>query len=482
MLFALPRIEMPMGRQPDTPAHNDVDTQIAEGHLSPEVWSRLVLARVNKRDTGTLVASRGEHQRTFRFLSGVPIVATSTHPDEDFTSTMVACGLLDQARLDWIRKHTGAHESEIEGLIGAGTLQRADVDGHHATHIQHLIAATLAWPDGEFSWAPTPGLGDKIERSLLPVIQTIEALISGVLGGFEVSALHTFVDAADAGDLLPDARLTGLTPPAWVPDDMGLLHTHLGQSLSRSEISEALDLNPDRIAAMLWLLEATGWAKRAHPPAALIPLGTVAVIQSGTAVEAPTPTPAPTPKATPKPVPSPREPAQATKPAPAPAVSKPTAPTSTPVSAERIEKKTIEVSRKPSIDPEQGLTKALKAIAVEDFDQAYRLLTGVRKEKPSCPETLAALGWSAWRTGNLGTNAYDGPEDFLLLALTFDANHPKALEYYARIAIEKGETENARNRLLQLLKAAPESPWAEEALTALNPKGKKSGMRLWPKS
>ena len=481
-----------MGRQPEPSTPNDADTQTAEGHLSPEVWARLVLARVNKRDTGTLVATRGDQARTFRFLSGVPIVATSTHPDEDFTSTMVACGLLDQARLDWIRKHTGAHESEIEGLIGAGTLQREDVDKHHATHIQHLIGATLAWPDGGFSWSPAPGLGDKIERSLLPAIQTIEALIAGVLGGFELSALHTFVDAADAGDLLPDARLTGLTPPAWVPADMGQLHTHLGQSLSRAEISDALGLSPDRVAAMLWLLEATGWARRAHPPAALIPLETVAVIHAGTLPElphpsAPEPEPAPAPARTPATQPRSSQPVPATPPkaqapTPGPRAAEPAPPSARPSPTPSINKETVDAPRKPSLDPEQGLTRALKSIADDDFDQAYTLLTIVRKEKPSCPKTLAALGWSAWRTGNLGTNAYDGPEDFLLLALTFDANHPKALEYYARIAIEKGETENARNRLLQLLKAAPESPWAEEALSALSPKGKKSGMRLWPKS
>ena len=39
-----------------------------------------------------------------------------------------------------------------------------------------------------------------------------------------------------------------------------------------------------------------------------------------------------------------------------------------------------------------------------------------------------------------------------------------------------------RGILLQLLKAAPELPWAQEALSSLSPKGKKSGMRLWPKS
>ena len=117
-----------------------------------------------------------------------------------------------------------------------------------------------------------------------------------------------------------------------------------------------------------------------------------------------------------------------------------------------------------------------------DFDAAYALLTKVRRALPSCPNTLAALGWSAWRTGNLGTNAYDGPEDYLLLALTFDAQHAQALEYYARIAIEKGEKENARNRLLQLLKASPDSSWAQEALDELTPKGtNKGGLRLWPK-
>ena len=241
---------------------------------------------------------------------------------------------------------------------------------------------------------------------------------------------------------------------------------------------------------MLWLLEATGWAKRANPPAALIPLGTIAVIQAGSTVEPhvplaspPEPKPAPAVRA---PTPPPTPPAPNAVVSAAPKTTQETTPTSREPAASSSQparvphKKTVEVPRTPSIDPEKGLTRALKSIADEDFDQAYRLLTEVRKEKPSCPETLAALGWSAWRTGNLGTNAYDGPEDFLLLALTFDANHPKALEY-ALHRIEKGETENARNR--------PFSPQGrtraavrQEVLSSLSPKGKKSGMRPWPKS
>jgi len=464
-----------MGRTPDTDIPNDTDTITAEGHLSPEVWARLVLARVNKADTGTLTVTREANTRTFRFLNGIPISATSTNAEEDFTETMVAAGIFTHNKLVWIRKHTSVDESEIEALIGAGTIDRTAVDAHHATHIEHLIAATVAWPAGEFSWSGAPQMGDKIERSLLPSVNAVEGLIRGILGGFDLGALHTYVDAADAGDFLPDARLTGENSPAWVPRDLNAIHTQLGQGLTRDEISDNLTVDSDRVAAMLWLLEATGWARRAHPPAALIPLGTVATIQHGEidVREEPAPQPEQATAIPSKPVAAKQK-----------AAPKATAAKGTPKKQPQTEfvKKSAPAPRTPTIDPEAGLKRALKSIADSDFDTAYRLLGNVRKERPSCPDTLAALGWTAWRTQNLGTNAYDGPEDFLLLALTFDAGHPKALEYYARIAIEKGEKENARNRLLQVLKATPEAPWAREALDELNPKGKgKSGMRLWPK-
>jgi tetratricopeptide (TPR) repeat protein len=134
------------------------------------------------------------------------------------------------------------------------------------------------------------------------------------------------------------------------------------------------------------------------------------------------------------------------------------------------------------VTPASSLAQVKAAVNDGDFDSAYATLSRIRKELPSCPDTLAALGWSAWRTGNLGTNAYDGPEDYLLLALTFDGEHPLALEYYARIAIDKGEIESARNRLLQVLRITPGSVWAKEALKEITPKGgNKGGIRLWPK-
>jgi cytochrome c-type biogenesis protein CcmH/NrfG len=74
----------------------------------------------------------------------------------------------------------------------------------------------------------------------------------------------------------------------------------------------------------------------------------------------------------------------------------------------------------------------------------------------------------------------------LLLALTFDPAHPRALEYFARMAMDQGDVETARNRLLQLLQVDPDAAWARTALEdgELATRSKKGGLglRFWPKS
>lgn len=493
-----------MGREPESSIHPSSAPAVSEGALNPAAWAALVLARVNRGDTGTLVAANDGVERTFRFIRGTPVNATSSADSEDFTETLVEAGVLEPARLNWIRKHTGVDETEVEALVGAGTITRDAVDAHHRVHIQHLLAATLAWGGGEFRWTPSPAMDERFEQNLLPRVSAIEGLMNGILGGFDLGALHTFVDSTGAGDYLPDPRLTGGTPPVWIPTDLKGVHSVLGQNQSRFEMAATLGCDPDRLAALLWLLTTTGWAHRARPPAALVPLGSVSTILSGSrspAENAPTdptsnrasnpvpsqplePEPAnqaalgvgapPTPATTP-PVTAP--PRAAAKPATPASSVEPARTTTAPAAPRPATKKAA-----PASNPAQDLASAQAFIDDGDFDSAYALLTRIRRVRPSCPDTLAALGWSAWRTGNLGTNAYDGPEDYLLLALTFDAGHPRALEFYARIAIEKGEKENARNRLLQLLKASPDSPWAQDALDELTPNSSTKGsLRLWPK-
>jgi hypothetical protein len=460
-----------MGRQPDT--NLSAEAAESQGLLTPDQWARVVLERVLSGDTGTLRIRQDDNERTFRFLQGIPVSAVSTVDKEDFTETLVAAGVLEQARLDWIRKHTGAEESETEALIGAGTISREAVDSHHSTHIQHLIGAGLAWAEGSYEWQPEPQVIERFEGTLLPHIDVVEGLLGGVLGSFDLGALRTFIDASDAGDFLPDTRLTGEVAPGWFPADLQQIQSVLGQGHTREMMAEVIECDSDRLAAMLWMLEAAGWVSRSAPPAALIPLGTVATIQSGQ----------------PEPIVAPTTAAAAVQ-AKTPAAKTIKAKTQTKTTqkaapkaaaAQTAPKKTLPKPARVPVDSRTALETALQAVDQNDFDTAYPLLIESRKQRPSCPDTLAAVGWTAWRTGNLGTNAYDGPEDFLLLALTFDAKHPKALEYYARIAIDKGEKETARNRLLQVLQVTPDASWAKEELDASGA-SRKGGMRLWPKS
>lgn len=483
-----------MTRPPDTEIAADIRSSATEGTSSPRVWAQVVLERVLTRGTGVLSLTADDDQRTFCFMSGIPVSAQSNVAEEDFTETMVATGVLPKARLKWIRKHTNAEESEVEALIGAGTISRSEVDAHHRIHIQHLIGAGLSWPQATWTWTPTPEVTSRFEVSLLPDVNALEGLLSGVFGSFDLGDLRAFIDTRDAGDFVADARLTN-GQHNWIPTDMTEVGSLLGQNMDRSTMATQLQCDPDRLASLLWILEATGWAQRAHAPAPLEPLESFAMLTTHEAPAATPPAPAPpAPSPTTKPVEA-RKQKEATTPrqsTPSEMASKPKA---TPVPTPK-KRASPTVQAKPKAPPKRAaapkkvaklssakrLQQALDSLTSEDFDGAYSQLVSIRKERPSCPDTLAALGWCAWKTGNLGSNAYDGPEDYLLLALTFDAEHPKALEYYARIAIDQGQTETARNRLLQVLKVTPTSSWAKEALEECAPSSRKGGLRLWPKS
>ncbi|MGB0639267.1 MAG: hypothetical protein ACPGTU_08045, partial [Myxococcota bacterium] len=176
-----------MSRPSDTEIAADIRSSATEGTCSPRVWVQVILERVINRGTGILSLTADDDQRTFCFMSGVPVSAQSNVPEEDFTETMVATGVLPKARLKWIRKHTNAEESEVEALIGAGTISRTEVDAHHRIHIQHLLGAGLSWPHATWSWTPTPEAASRFEVSLLPDVNAFEGILSGVLGSFDLA-------------------------------------------------------------------------------------------------------------------------------------------------------------------------------------------------------------------------------------------------------------------------------------------------------
>jgi len=472
-----------MGRQPRTDVPREDEADSDSGNLTPSRYADQILQRSKRKETGTLTLSRGTQERCIRFVRGCPVDAESTLAEEDVAATLVDAGTVPAQRIQWIRKHTGSDEPILEALLEAGTLTRQEVDAHTRAHLHHLVGAGLGWADGTWTWQENPDIGARFDTSLLPTIDPFDALVDGVLRCFDISALRSFVDAPDAGEYVPDPRLTSAKSTNWLPDDLGALTTLLSSSAYGPDIMDQLGGDADRNTAALWLLEGTRWLHRRNPPAALLPLDTVATIQMGRPVTTEVPDkPSRTGKVkttgkvksgkSSKKKSAKAAAKSATTPAPE---QKPQAAEPLPPSVPKKKKKT-----QPKIDPHATLAGALAAMANDDFDGAYVKLLEVRNLLPSCPDTLAALGWSSWRSGHHGTNAYDGPEDFILLALTFDPEHPKALEYFARIAIDKGNIDDARNRLLQVLQVSPADPWAKETLDALSP-SKSGGMRLWPK-
>ena len=113
--------------------------------------------------------------------------------------------------------------------------------------------------------------------------------------------------------------------------------------------------------------------------------------------------------------------------------------------------------------------KAKGLMAKGDFSGALPFLKKARLDDPSSPDIMADLGHTTWKIkGNKNGDA----EEFLRLALTFDAKHPLALETLARISVESNELDLAKKLLKQLIKVADDPAWAKRALANLD-KGKR---------
>ena len=116
--------------------------------------------------------------------------------------------------------------------------------------------------------------------------------------------------------------------------------------------------------------------------------------------------------------------------------------------------------------------KGRELINKGQFKEAANILEAARVENPSDPSILADLGWARWKARIWGQEE-DAPEEFLRLALTFEPQNVRALEFMARIAIDKGEKEKAQKILKRILKITPSSDWARSALLSLQ-KGQRS--------
>ena len=112
------------------------------------------------------------------------------------------------------------------------------------------------------------------------------------------------------------------------------------------------------------------------------------------------------------------------------------------------------------------LERAHICMAKSDFRTAVALLKQAREQDPSSPRVFAALGWATWSEG--GANAAEDAEDYLRLALTFDARSIEALTYLVKVYITQSRLDNARPLLRMLVRLDPDSSWAKRTLAELD--------------
>lgn len=125
---------------------------------------------------------------------------------------------------------------------------------------------------------------------------------------------------------------------------------------------------------------------------------------------------------------------------------------------------------------------ARQALRQGNFSQAVQMLRALRMQSPSDPDILCDLGWAVWKAS--AETDREGAEEFLQLASTFDPRHERAREFLARVAVDCGDDEAARDRLDRYLKLRPDAEWARKALASLPDEAQgSSGPRLafWKK-
>jgi tetratricopeptide (TPR) repeat protein len=112
------------------------------------------------------------------------------------------------------------------------------------------------------------------------------------------------------------------------------------------------------------------------------------------------------------------------------------------------------------------IERARKLMADGEFRGAVSLLKQAREADPSSPEVFAALGWATWKVG--GERAAEDAEDYLRLALTFDARSTEALTSLGKLYLSQSRTDHARAVLKMLVRLDPDSVWAKRKLAEVD--------------
>jgi len=462
-----------------------------------------MLAELTHRSfTGLFQLGTRKTLRRVFFIGGRPVGFWSDHPEDAFGRRFVDAGILDSEALRWAQQHLADAERIEEALVNGTVVTWQQVAEQQQRHIEAGLDALVRAKSGSWEVRSRPALQEKTRASQFPegclfsstwkgIRRSVSAdqavgWISGGGGAFRCEAFLERV-CADLGDV-PDGLVEGLK-----------------EGMTLEQLFDRVKDPSGELFQLVWFLECSGaisrlgGVDRTDVCAQLDELskasqeqGKRKSVKPQRRRKAPAKAARTKPDATPQTV-SPQNQTPEDIPTasvPRPGVQKEQGRIEVEEFADGVEGD-VSTLGKGQDEPvvawaekdvpnnlELSYGRAAELMQIGAFAAALSFLEEARFAEPNNPSILADLGWAHFKVS--GGEDFQEAEDYVGLALTFDANHPKALEYAGRLALEKGEMEKAMGHIQRLASVDPKNRWAKAQMRQLGTaKTSKRGFGFW---
>ena len=366
--------------------------------------------------TGRFQVSSRKILRRLFFVKGQVVGFWSDHPEDDFGRRFVQAGHLNGEALRWAQDHLTTDERIEEALVAGAMVNWEQVAVEQVRHLEAGVGALVRMKTGDWTCKEYADLAPKLQHCPLPKANLHAAVWRGVRES--VSADAALQDLSESGGAF---RCTDALPVICeaLPSLPDGLEEALGEGNTLEQVFARVRDNSGELFQLVWYLENTGAIRRGSGI-------------SSVAVDEP-----PLEKAVDEPL------------------------------LEKGEDVPISDWTEKEVPENTGMSldRADDLMGIGAYAAALSFLEDARFAEPNNANVLAALGWAHFQAS--GGENFEEAEEYIDLSLTFDSKNQKGLEYRARIALEKGEMDKARQAVEFLAKINPKNRWAKAQLRQL---------------
>jgi tetratricopeptide (TPR) repeat protein len=215
--------------------------------------------------TGVLEIRQGRRWRKVWFARGRPVLYGSNLDSEGLGKTLVQAGLVGARPMARVLKKLLPDENLEDELVSLGLVEPEELAEHKRQTLERGSVSALAWPNGEWSFLPSDGVGPWIDPSLLPDVNPLRALWTEVRQRVHMEEAVGFVTEAGAGELAASETLTAAMASLEVEEPLSRLPEILEDGpLEVDELFRRLQDRSGHLVHLVWLLETVGELRRAN--------------------------------------------------------------------------------------------------------------------------------------------------------------------------------------------------------------------------